>query len=967
MIDYVAIADQYIEDIISGEILASKLTIAACQRQREDRERLEGNGYYFDHDAACDICDFVEKMPHIKGEWARQGLPLTLEPWQVFILTTVFGWMLEETGRRRFRMAYIEVARKNAKAEWIGNLIPTPDGFKQMGEIVVDDYVFSPNGKPIRVIAATDVMYGKRCMEVCFSTGEKIVVAADHLWKVESRNKGVFSLWTEKEEQAIINNYEMVGAVGCFELLGQAKTVAAIQKKANNLGIKNKTRTRTKGQHKTFKSGYKKDLFSTEELSKTVNGAGKRGDRNHSVLIAQPVIYQEASLPIAPYLFGAWLGDGTSKAATITVAYSDFQLVEELKRTGAIIEERKSSNENSGLYHIAFPGVKKGCRKNSLPTILKKINVFGNKHIPRTYLHGSVKQRMELLRGLMDTDGTISKAGQASFCNINKQLIDNVFVLVNSLGFKATITAGDAILNGKNCGKKYLVSFYPTKDKSVFKLSRKAIRQKTKVNSRTKKRTIVAINAVESVPVRCIQVDSPDGLYLTSESYITTHNSTLTSAVGLYMLTKDQEQGAECYSAATTRDQAKIVWNDAKAMANKEPEFKEAFGVHVGAHSISVMETSSVYQALSSEGSTLDGLNTHFGGIDELHAHKTRKIFDVLETSTGSRSQSLLWAITTAGSNRAGICYEQRSYVVKIMTKKAVDESYFGLIYTLDKEDDWQDQAVWGKSNPNLGVSLYIPDLARLVAKAMQLPSAVNNLLTKRFNVWVNADESWLDMKAWDGCADNDLDINDFLGEPCVMGFDLASKIDINAKVLIFERDEKFYMFSTFYLPEYAIEIGRNSQYQGWEREGRLIGTPGRIIDLDLIEDDIRRDNENFILENVGYDPHQATQLVGHLMDDGIEMIEVRPTVLNFSEPMKQLEAIILDNRLVHAGCPIMAWMMSNVVCHHDAKDNIYPRKEREENKIDGPVAAIMALHLILHIDNETSIYENEGVLTLDT
>ena len=558
MTDYVAIADKYIEDVLSGGIVASVLTKAACKRQKDDRKRLEGNGYYFDHEAANDVCDFVEKMPHIKGEWARRQMSLILEPWQIFILTTVFGWKIEETGFRRFRMVYIEVARKNAK-------------------------------------------------------------------------------------------------------------------------------------------------------------------------------------------------------------------------------------------------------------------------------------------------------------------------------------------------------------------------------------------------------------------------STLTSAVGLYMLTKDGEQGAECYSAATTKDQAKIVWSASQSMAKKEPEFREAFGVHVGAHCISVDETSSKYEALSAEGSTLDGLSTHFGAIDELHAHKTRAIFDVIETSTGSRAQSLLWIITTAGSNRAGICYEQRMYVVKLLKKKAVDETYFGLIYTLDKKDDWQDEKVWLKANPNLGVSLYVPDLARLVTKAMQLPSAVNNLLTKRFNRWVNADESWLDMIAWDKCENKDIDIDDFLGEECHMGLDLASKIDINAKIQIFHREEedKYYLFSKFYLPEYAIEIGKNSQYQGWEREGLLISTPGRIIDLDQIEDDIREDNENFDLVNVGYDPHQATQLVGHLLDDNIEMVEVRPTVLNFSEPMKELEALVLNNQIVHNGCPIMTWMMANVVCHHDAKDNIYPRKEREENKIDGPVAAIMALHMIMHIDDGTSVYEGEVVLVL--
>lgn len=440
----------------------------------------------------------------------------------------------------------------------------------------------------------------------------------------------------------------------------------------------------------------------------------------------------------------------------------------------------------------------------------------------------------------------------------------------------------------------------------------------------------------------------PDGKRRFRRSYIEVPRgnakSTLSSAVALYMLAADREGGAEVYSLATTRDQARIVFGDAQAMARRSPGFRSRFGVEVGAHNLHVLATGSKFEALSAEGSTLDGLNIHFGCVDELHAHKTRTVYDVVETGTGKRDNSLLWVITTAGSNRAGICYEIRTFVNRLLEGLFEDDSQFGIIYGLDDADDWTSEAALIKANPNWGISVRPEVLLPLQAKAMQMPSAANNFKTKHLNEWVNADTAWMDMRAWDACADASLSEQDFLGEPCFIGLDLASKVDIAAKAKIFHREGRFYVFLSYYLPEAAVEDGRNSQYSGWARRGLLTVTPGNVTDFDQIEAELVADASRFEVREVPFDPFQATQLSSHLIAQGLPMVEMRPTVLNFSEPMKQLEALVLQRRLVHDGDPILAWMISNVVCHRDAKDNIYPRKEREENKIDGVVALIMAL-----------------------
>jgi phage terminase large subunit-like protein len=425
--------------------------------------------------------------------------------------------------------------------------------------------------------------------------------------------------------------------------------------------------------------------------------------------------------------------------------------------------------------------------------------------------------------------------------------------------------------------------------------------------------------------------------------------STLSSGVANYMLTADGEPGAEVYSAATTGEQARIVFNDATVMAQREPSFVSRFGVDIGKHSMSVPETASVFRPLNAEGSTLDGLNIHCGVIDELHAHKKRDLYDVLDSGTGARSQPILWMITTAGSDRSGICYEQRIHVTKILDGAFVDESFFGIIYTIDEGDDWTDPAVWAKANPNYGVSVMPDDMEEGCRKAMSMASAQNGFLTKRLNIWVNADSAWMDMRAWDACGDQALKIDEFAGQECIASHDLASKVDIAAKMRLFWRDiagvRHYYGFGRYFLNEKAIEEGTNSQYSGWSRRGLLVATPGNVTDFAVVEEDFLSDAKLFTVIEAPYDPFQATQFSQRMVAAGLPMIEVGSTVKNFSEPMKWLEALVLQKRFHHDGDELLTWMVSNTVCHRDAKENIFPRKEREENKIDGVVALLMCLN----------------------
>lgn len=437
--------------------------------------------------------------------------------------------------------------------------------------------------------------------------------------------------------------------------------------------------------------------------------------------------------------------------------------------------------------------------------------------------------------------------------------------------------------------------------------------------------------------------------------------SSLSSGVALYCLLADRELGAEVYSFATTRDQAKIVFGDAKQMCVANAQLRAQFGLQVLANALYVPKTNSTFQAKSAEGSTLDGLNTHFACVDELHAHKTRAVYDVVETSMGKRLNSLLWVITTAGFDTAGICYEVRTMVREVLKRTVEDETQFGVIYTIDEDDDWTSPAALQKANPNWGVSVMPDVIIPLQQKAITLASAANNFKTKHLDVWCSAGSAWMDMQAWNRCVVAK-ELHELEGAQCFIGLDLGSKNDVTAKVLVFpyERDGVlcYHVVPRFYLPRQAIERATNSQYAGWVEDGWIAVTGGAMTDLSMIEEGIREDLSTFDVQGVSYDPWHATQLVTSLDSDGAPMIETRNTVSTMSDPMKSLEALVQEGRITHDGSPVMAWMMSNVVARLDAKDNIYPRKERYEQKIDGPVALIMALGAALVYEEDTSFAE---------
>lgn len=447
--------------------------------------------------------------------------------------------------------------------------------------------------------------------------------------------------------------------------------------------------------------------------------------------------------------------------------------------------------------------------------------------------------------------------------------------------------------------------------------------------------------------------------------------STPAAGVALYLTAADGEPGAEVYSLATKKDQAKIVWDLAVQMTQKEPAFRSELGLSSNSKAIYHRSSGSRYEPLGRDSDTKDGFNTHGFVADELHAWKDRALYDVMDSSTGARKQPLGWGITTAGYNLSGICSELRTYLTRILNAtlhahgglgyrvegtSLEDDTFFGVIYTLDDGDDWADEAMWIKANPNLGISVEIDDLRSKCARAKASPQAQSEFRTKHCNQWLSASAQWMDLSKWDACADASLAEEQFRGEPCWVGLDAAFKTDVFAKLKLFRRGDHYYAFGRYWLPETQLDVQENAELAAWARQGLITSSPGPVIDIELVRAALAQDRKRHQLQEVPFDPAMLTQFASEMLEQGYPMVEIAPTFRRFSEPMKKLEELVLEGRFHHTGDPVLRWMIANVICVHKG-GLIYPTKmkgEERKRKIDGVIALLMALSraMVATVDN---------------
>jgi phage terminase large subunit-like protein len=460
--------------------------------------------------------------------------------------------------------------------------------------------------------------------------------------------------------------------------------------------------------------------------------------------------------------------------------------------------------------------------------------------------------------------------------------------------------------------------------------------------------------------------------------------TTMAAGIGLYLMLADGEPGAEVYSVATKRDQARISHSEATRMAKSSPQLRKL--VTIFKDNIHILNTASKFEPLGADSDTMDGLNVHGAIVDEVHAHKTRDTWDTIETATGARRQSMMFAITTAGFDRQSLCFQQHEYTEKVLEGVIADDTWFGMTYTLDPaarekgaasdkfEDgfDWEDEGAWIKANPNLGISKKWDDMQRKAARAKQMPAALNAFLRLELDLWTQAVTKWVNLGHWNQCGQA-VSADGLRGRTCYGGLDLSSNTDISAWLLVFppqSEEDLYQVLCRFWIPEEAmVERARRDRvpYDVWVRQGFITATPGNVIDYDFILEQINQDTQSFDVHEAAFDRWGATKIQTDLMELGGEdwLVQFGQGYVSMSPPMKELERLILEHKLAHGNHPVLTWMANNLVVRQDPAGNLKPDKEKSTERIDGMVALVMALDRALrHEAPKKSVYEGRGLET---
>lgn len=446
--------------------------------------------------------------------------------------------------------------------------------------------------------------------------------------------------------------------------------------------------------------------------------------------------------------------------------------------------------------------------------------------------------------------------------------------------------------------------------------------------------------------------------------------SELAAAVALYLLYADNEPSAEVYGAAADRGQASIVFDVANQMVKMTPALMKRSKIMSAGKRIVNYNNQGFYQVLSAEVGTKHGLNVSGLVLDEVHAQKTRTLYDVLTKGSGdAREQPLFFLITTAGTERESICYELHTKAKDILDGRKIDPTFYPVVFGLTDEDDWHDEANWYKANPSLGQTIQIERVRDAYKEALQNPAEENVFKQLRLNMWVSSLTRFIPEQIFDK-GNTPIDMDSLLGRKCYGGLDLASTGDITALVLVFPPEsegEQYVLLPFFWIPEDTIplRVKRASvPYDVWKAQGYMMATEGNVVNYDFIEKFIVDLGTKYNIREIAIDRWQATMLTQHLMDDGFTMVPFGQGFKDMSPATKEFYKLLMEGRIQHGGNPILRWMSGNVVVETDAAENIKVTKAKSAEKVDGIVASIMAVdRAVRNLGATESIYDTRGLI----
>jgi phage terminase large subunit-like protein len=933
---------EYARDVVDGKIVAGPYVRLACQRHLDDIATGSERGLIWDPEKSArsigyfrDVLTVEVEEDNGEGEFESKSVRFNLQPWQAFIVGSLFGWMTD-AGLRRFRRAYVEIGKGNGKALAIDTPIPTPTGWTTMGALRRGDQVFDENGKPCNVTAVSGHMNGRPCYRMTFSDGAEIVADAEHLWKTSA-------------------------------LRSQGKR-----------GPKPASEPR--------KGGYA--IRTTEEISRTLstgptNSTHPQAKWNHRVDVAGALELTDVELRVRPYTLGAWLGDGDSDCARLTVAYADWAIVREIEADGYAAAEQKKHSPTTARVSVGSLGRSQAERNACLASVLRRIGVIGNKHIPDEYFRASYGQRLALLQGLMDTDGSALKGGASEFTAVNERLARDVCDLMRTLGLKPMMTESAAKLNGREVGRRWRIRVHAYRDTPIFRLKRKAerLKERPKTKALSLGRMIVGCEPIESVTVQCISVDSPSRMFLAGKHLVPTHNSPLAAGIGHYMLTAMGKLRAEVYSAATDKDQASILFRDAVAMWERSPNLRKRLhpsGVNP-VWQLTDLQRNSFFKPISSEKKGKSGIRPYCALIDEVHEHADNSVIEMMRAGTKGNQEALIFEITNSGFDKKTVCGQEHDYTVEIIEGTKQNDAWFGFIASLDEGDDpFDDEGCWIKANPNLGISIQPLFIREQVSEAKGMPSKEGLVRRLHFCQWTESENSAIPRKIWQQCK-GEVDpqqLCEEYGRP-YGGLDLSRARDLTAFTLTWVIDStkdqwKFASKTWFWTPkDTLVERAKRDRapYVEWVKAGHIEAVAGSRISYRWIASALSGLCAQYDPAIIGCDQYGLENLQDHLGDIGvalpcvvhpqgfqrrvIEKKEEQALVgatgadeiaLWMPDSINKLENALYEQRIIHDPNPVQEMCAASVVYEQNRTGHRMFAKDKAVSRIDGMVSLAMSV-----------------------
>lgn len=851
-------------------------------------EDLQNPAYIYDTTEAHKRFKFQETLC-LQSKAPYYMKPLTLFPWQKAWWEPIYSFKMADTGLRRFTEGLLEVARKNGKDMDENTRIPTPEGDRLLRDIKVGDYVFGADGKPAKVLG-TRTFNDQICYEVTFEDGEKITCGEHHLWRVKDKNS-----------------------------------------------------------ERRFKRGTIDSLFYEIETRDLIHNYvhqksdGKGKEYFYRVPMADAVEYPERNVLIEPYTLGAWLGDGAKNTSLITCGISDLrETMNHLEEDGYMVKSRK----HEGKYVI---NVKYSENHTILP-LLHKLGIY-EKHIPEEYFYSSIHQRMELLKGLMDTDGTVSKTGECEWVQKSEKLTKDFSRLLSSLGIKHSIIPKNAFCNRKDCGTVYRVIFYVDKEHSCFKLLRKHSRLKGNLKSRMLTKSIINIERVPTVNTKCLSVEG--GLFLCGERNTVTHNSTMFAGDANYDLFVG-EGGMDICCASNDDRQARLIWSEIAGMRSRlDP--KKAITSQNLIEIKNRIKNTTVFR-LSSKTQNKDGFNISKVLLDESHdinePNGQSEVAEACWRGMSSKEEPLFLNCSTQGFNRDCYLDKQIEYAKKVISGEVDDIHLIAFLYEQDSEQEiWQDKTSYEKSNPSLRYGVKkIAKLERDVEKAKTDKATRIHLLVKDFNIPQSTAESWLMLELYDYKTEA-VNMDELKGAYILGAVDLSATTDLtSAKALIMlPYSNKKIVLSHYRIPESKLtnspDKDAGAKYEEWAKAGLLTIDPGDEVNVSGVADWYYELYKKYRLKPymIGYDERYAKTFIDRCEEYGFQTVKLYQGRA-LSGAMKLTEAEFRSKVINFQQNPIDKWCLGNCCCRPDNFGNIQPVKIPGEphKRIDGALTFIM-------------------------